>query len=72
MSDDDLARELVNIAYDPRLADRAGLEETAKAVVDVGGCERVSLLAWALLSACAKARLPVATSWRPQLRPQAR
>ena len=37
MPDDDLARELVNIAYDPRIADRAGLEETARAVVDVGG-----------------------------------
>jgi hypothetical protein len=33
----DLARERVNIAYDPRIADRAGLEETARAVVDVGG-----------------------------------
>jgi hypothetical protein len=69
MSDDDLARELVNIAYHPRLADRAALEATAKAVVDVGGCDRVSLLAWALLSACAraraKARIPISTSWRP-------
>ena len=48
LPDDDLARVLVNVAYDPRIADdRARLEETARAVVDIGGCERVSLLAWA-------------------------
>ena len=35
MPDDDLARELVNIAYDPRLANRARLEETTRHVVDV-------------------------------------
>ena len=41
----------------------------AASVVDVGGCERVSLLAWALLSACARARaesrIPISTPWRP-------
>jgi hypothetical protein len=71
MADDDLARELVNVAYDPRIADdRVRLEETPRAVVEVGGCERVSLLAWALLSACAKARaksgVPIASGpWPP-------
>jgi hypothetical protein len=55
----------------------ASLRRQPRRSFDIGGCERVSILAWALLSGCARARAkshaPIASmSWRPQLRRRAR